>query len=350
MEYEILEFEVTKIIYCGFVARIINTNKVLYFAKFPPAQSTCSPNLSVESSDEEIKSDIVTKKTMINFINSTDIYQIDGSWKGGKWGSNNFTITSNTWLPQLWIGDKFILNKIKNGIIKFKPEHFNDNDIIIENTENSAWSCNITWYNRIYSVYVTDQVMEQHATDTLFCWSQKENLDELKIKLAQRNYGPNVDCPGKIIPCAGEHIQPEQPKNIRELALIAINEEIGLPKKTISECYLIPLGIYDDDGRDPRYWTYSMLQNKKIITCGVERKSTAVASILYIESDTMPTEISYTDKEEIKKKWWSKYNSLSNYSEELWMLKSHFEFFNDLKPTIRKFKLLKNEEKLKLKL
>ena len=46
----------------------------------------------------------------------------------------------------------------------------------------------------------------------------------------------------KKSPCAGEHIEPDQKQDDRTQAILALNQEIGIPESTLSNCYIISLG------------------------------------------------------------------------------------------------------------
>ena len=83
--YSEIELTIIKLVYCGFVAKI--NNKVVYCSQYPSFKDTIKPNFEINSSDFELKSDDhIRKDTFINFILSHDIYQANGTWKGGQWG------------------------------------------------------------------------------------------------------------------------------------------------------------------------------------------------------------------------------------------------------------------------
>jgi hypothetical protein len=194
--------------------------------------------------------------------------------------------------------------------------------------------------------------MPQKASDKLWMWGCKNNPDKLRIKVLKRGAGPDVDCHGKTAPTAGEHLEAHQSNDARELALFAINQEIGIPKETLAKCYFLPLGTYAARGRDPRYWVYSAFQDDELVTFGFERMSSTDAHILYIETDddVEPEETEHEDTEEIRSKWWeSVYTIFKSYSEEDWMLEDHMKFIPDSTQCIEMFSRLSPEEKANYK-
>jgi ADP-ribose pyrophosphatase YjhB (NUDIX family) len=143
--------------------------------------------------------------------------------------------------------------------------------------------------------------------------------------------------PGRIVPGAGEHMEPGKDINVKKGVLRTIKEELGIPKTTLTQCYLLPLGRYDDQGRDPRYHTYDC--NK----WGLVRGSETNAHILYIKSDTdnEPTEIDPEDTVEINKKWWAPLDSvLTDYNIDRWMIADHRKFIPDTISMISSFNQL----------
>lgn len=348
------ELEILKLTYCGFSAKIIGTNKVVYGWKYPPVIGTTqSPNLSSNSSVEDLKPDShVAPEVFVDFIKSQQTRQANGSWKGGSWGINNFTITSTNWFPGMYVGDKVNYQIAYSGVSKYSQKPFDEFQTIIPNSENTAWSCNAIWNNNSYPFYMTDNPMPQKATDKLWMWGCTKNPMNLRIKVLRRGSGPDVDCPNRIAPAAGEHLEPGQSDDARAQVLFAINQEIGIPQSTLSKCYLLNLGTYNNDGRDPRYWTYCAIQNDQIITFGIPRSSTSIAHILYIETedDVEPEETEQEDKNEIKSKWWqSVYTIFDFHPESDWMLEDHMRFIPDSIDQIEKFRILEPEEKLKYK-
>lgn len=342
---------VNKITYCGFSAVIPSSNKVIYCHKYPPNSGTIKPNF--DNIDQVANFDNhVRRETFIKFINNTSSRQANKRWKGGQWGENNFTVTSENWFSGLFIGDTIEVAILAEGIIKFSPSAYQTDTTyqIISGTESKALTCVSTWDGSTYNFYMTDNVMPQDASDTLFVWSSPKKT---MIKVMRRGKGKNVDSPARKIPCAGEHVEPGQKEDDRSRAMEDLNQEIGIPSKTISLCYLIPLGEYADPGRDPRYWTYSEFQDGKIIEFGFERASKTKARIVFIETEdeVEPHEVDPEDTNEIGAKWWADINTILNSSkpgeniEDDWMLEDHMRFIPDTINKLEWFKQLSKEEK-----
>ncbi len=348
------ELEILKLTYCGFSAKIVGTSNVVYGWKYPPTiGATSVPNLSSSSTSEELESDAhVERKVFVDFVKSQQTRQANGTWKGGSWGTNNFTATSTNWFPEMYVGDRIRYQIAYNGVCKYSPKPFDDSQTLIPNSEQTAWSCNGTWNGKTYAFYMTGNPMPQRATDKLWMWGCSKNPMNLRIKVLRRGSGPDVDCPNRIAPAAGEHLEPGQSDDTRAQVLFAINQEIGIPQSTLSKCYLLELGTYDKPGRDPRYWTYSAIQDGQVVTFGIPRESLSVAHILYIETDddVEPEETEQEDKTEIKSKWWqSVYGVFDSHPESDWMLEDHMQFIPNSIDRIGKFVLLEPEEKSKFK-
>ncbi len=348
------ELEILKLTYCGFSAKIVGTNKVVYGWKYPPTiGATRVPNLSSSSTAEELESDArVDREVFVDFVKSQQTRQVNGAWKGGSWGINNFTVTSMDWFPGMYVGDRIVYQIAHKGICKYSPKPFDESQTLIPNSEQTAWSCNGTWNDKTCGFYMTDNPMPQRATDKLWMWGCSKNPLNLRIKVLRRGSGPNVDCPNRIAPAAGEHLEPGQSDELRAQVLFAINQEIGIPQSTLSKCYLLDLGTYATPGRDPRYWTYSAIQDGKVVTFGIPRESSSVAHILYIETegDVEPEETEQEDKTEIQSKWWqSVYGVFDSHPESDWMLEDHMRFIPDSIKRIEEFGLLNLEAKQKFK-
>jgi len=348
------ELEILKLTYCGFSAKIVGTNKVVYGWKFPPTiGATRVPDLASSSTAEELESDShVNREVFVDFVKSQQTRQADGTWKGGSWGINNFTVTSTNWFPGMYIGDRIGCQIVSKGVCKYSPKPFDESQVPIPNSEQTAWSCNGIWNNSQFGFYMTDNPMPQRATDKLWMWGSSKNPMNLRIKVLRRGSGPDVDCPNRIAPAAGEHLEPGQSDDIRDQVLFAINQEIGIPQTTLSKCYLLDLGVYANPGRDPRYWTYTATQSGQTITFGIPRESSSVASILYIETDNEvePEETEQEDKVEIQSKWWqSVYNVFDSHPESDWMLEDHMQFIPDSIKRIKEFGLNDLEAKQKFR-
>lgn len=350
------DITITQITYCGFSAVIPATNKVIYGSKYPPNSGTVKPNF--DFIDRAPKCDNhVKRETFVNFIQSNSSRQADGRWKGGQWGDNNFTVTSDNWFSGLYIGDTIQVTIVAEGIIKFSPntfslDHTNQNQLIIPDTKSKALSCIGTWNSNQYNFYMTDNPMPQDASDKIFIWSSPKDT---MIKVMRRGVGKNVDSPQRKIPCAGEHIEPDQKQDDRAQAILALNQEIGIPESTLSKCYIISLGEYADPGRDPRYWTFSAIQDETIIEFGVERPSKTKAHIIYIqtEDDVEPKEVDPTDTEEICAKWWANIHTIldpikpGQNVEDDWMMYDHMRFIPDSIKKLEWFNKLSTQEKEK---
>jgi ADP-ribose pyrophosphatase YjhB (NUDIX family) len=356
------ELSILKLGYNLIVGKVKNLEKVLYIHKFPPVLNTTSkPNLEVNSSVDELQSDVhLNKETLINFWKSTDLYQANGDWKGGEWGSNNLPTTDKTFCTGLFVGDKIIIKIIKEGIIPYKTrcsKPFDINDEIIEQSELSAWSCNL--FSPIdgleYSGYVCEQPMPQSAIDVLFIW--ENNLKQKFVKVLRRgNSHPNVDMPCMLMPGAGEHREPGNNISFKADVLRAVKEEIGIDQSTLSECYLIPIGFFDGDKRDPRYWSWTASQsdNKsdKIIKFGLERVSSTDVYVLYIKSETKeePKETTPSDSIEVNKKMWVRLDESGLSNREIWMIPEHSYYFSIAINSLNRFDDMPIEYKISKKI
>lgn len=334
------------------LASINVEGKVIYFQKFPPALNTTnSPDFGRLSRDDELSSDNhIRRETFINFIRDNNLYQANGDWKGGEWGSNNFLTSIG-----LYIGDYVKIEIIKQGIIPFKGGNpFNDEYDIIRDSESSAWSCNLHYERdgreEIFSGYLTDEAMGQYAIDVLFI--SENELEERYIKILKRGLSnPNVDNPETFMPGAGEHKEPGLDIKFKDGIIRAVKEEIGIPDETLSLCYLLNVGKFDNAKRDSRYWSYTTIQDDNIVKFGIERYSSTEVSILYIKhhSSLQPKETIQLDIIEVGKKFWVNLNDpkLQNLT---WMIPEHGEYIKKSNEIIERFKELSKDEKDKNKL
>jgi len=348
---------VNKLMYCGFSACISETNKVVYCVKYAPKSGTICPILETESTNLDSDTHI-TKEEFINFINSDITRQVNGKHKGGKWGTNNFTVTSDDWFPGLYVGDSIEVTFTKIGLIPNKfPCPFKDSDNIIIGSEGLTWSCNAIWNNQEYHFYMTDNPMPQVATDTFFmnyvkpkninkyfccCLTSKNKKNKIYTKVLRRGLDPkNVDSPGREMPCLGEHLEPGQSDESRQQVIFTVNEELGIHKKTLSKCYLLELGVYNKPGRDGRYSKYCIEKNGKHVEFGVERNSSSTVRILLIISEILDMDdqdVLPDDTNEINSKRWVDVNKvLTDYDEDNWMLTEHLQMLKDAVPVIEKF-------------
>jgi ADP-ribose pyrophosphatase YjhB (NUDIX family) len=138
--------------------------------------------------------------------------------------------------------------------------------------------------------------------------------------------------PLRMMPGAGEHMEPGSDIKVKDGILRAVNEEIGIDPSTLTKCYLLNMGIYNSEGRDPRYWEYSTIVNGKMVNFGMKRGSTTYGYILYLVSDTNdePKEVSPLDTQEVGFKWWAKLDTvLNDYPNDKWMILDHQKFIPD---------------------
>lgn len=335
------------------VGCIVGTNKTIYIHKYPPAMNTTKkPDITnmfdyIELDKPiELQVPMLKKETLINFWTGQELYQANGDWKGGEWGSNNLPTTSENFCSGVFIGDTLELNVIKCGIIPYSSrltKPFEPEDQIIQSSEDFAWSSNVSRKQNLssvltYSCYVCDGPMPQSAIDVLFVW--ENSLNEKYVKILKRGIAhPNVDMPNLLMPGAGEHREPGNGVCIKSDALRAIQEEIGIDESVLSSSYLIPVGTFDQEKRDPRYWSYSVIQDSRMIKFGPERKSESVVYVLYIKTETVekPKEIDCEDRIEIGNKYWIKLNSPILSNRELWMIPEHSYYFELASVAIESF-------------
>ena len=182
----ILRGEIVGIGYNVLALYLKTYNKIIYFHKFPPVVGcekvpdlATTSDLSIFESDKKLR-----KETLLNFWSDTNLYQANGDWKGGEWGSNNLPTTDTTWCTGYFIGDLVEIKLVKEGIIPYstrKSRQFVNSDEIIIDSTNTAWSCNICVNSNeeqenIFSGYVCDQPMGQKAIDVLFVWKNMKTL------------------------------------------------------------------------------------------------------------------------------------------------------------------------------
>ena len=330
--------------------------KTIYVHKYPPVVGEETvPNFDKSSDPSIFESDkLIKRETLINFWLNSDLYQVNGNWKGGKWSSDNLPTIDKDWCTDCFIGDFVDVEIIKLGIIPYRnklSKPFDQSDEILSDSENTAWSCNVSLeingLKRMYSAYVCDEAMGQKAIDVLFVW---KNLHGTRyIKILKR--GGNVDMPHTIIPGAGEHREPGKEISFKKDVLDAISQEIGIDKDTLNNSYLLSLGTFNNDNRDPRYWKFAALQDGQILDFGIQRKSSTDVHILYFisDSDKIPTEINHTDTIEIKSKKWVSFDSPIIQNSELWMIPEHPQYIVLSSELLDFFDNLPLEQKLGLK-
>jgi hypothetical protein len=353
-----------KIYYCGFSVKVDGKDLVVYVQKYPPAGGTTVPDMNKISPPEELVPDNVSREELVNFWNSPEIRQPNGNWKGGEWGSNNLVTTGN-WVTGAFIGDRVKLTVVADGILPFKDGKTFRSNQIVSGSESQALSCYVILDNEPepesepipYTCYVTGNVMPQVANDVLFIY---KNITGKKfIKLLKRSIGPNVDMPKKMMPGAGEHLEPgldikfNEKKDGFEGVLRSLNDEIGVTKETLKQCYLLDLGLYNEPGRDPRYWSFNLKRSDGTdIDFGIKRGSESHGYVVYFESssDAAPTETNPLDTEEIDVKWWHQLNKVLLIEDNDWMIFDHKNLVINAIIKTEQFDYLGQEEKEQYKM
>ena len=350
LNYELVVLDLGyNLIVCG----IMGINKIIYIHKFPPAlNTTVKPQIVEQKNHYEHKFNTnLRRETVLNFWQSKDLYQANGDWKGGEWGSSNLATSSKDFFTNIFIGDRLSIKNVIDGIIpypKILSKPFEMSDEIIVGSENYACTANITQINtgQTYSCYICESPIPQSAIDVLFVW--ENSLSNRYVKILKRGMpNPNVDMPNLLMPGAGEHREPGNKICFKTDALRAINEEIGISNETISKSYLIPVGTFNKEKRDPRYWSFTAHQDNSIITFGPERHSETNVYVLYIKTDTEiePEEIEYEDKIEVGKKYWVGLENQILTNKKLWMIPEHSFYFEYTKTVLDIFCSLGEEEK-----
>lgn len=332
-------FTVNNLSYCCFSAISDDGTKCVFGAKYPPASGTLAPQMQTPSPASMLATPNVTREEVLAFWNSESTFQVDGSHKGGRWGSDNLPTSDRNWLTGLFIGDRIEITRVADGIIKFSGGKQFAETPVLDNTVGKAWSCNATYNGATYGVYLTDNIMPQVARDVLFVWTNKSGNTFIKL-LTRGNDPYSVDMPGQTVPGAGEHMEPGKDINVKKGVLRTVKEELGIPKTTLTQCYLLPLGRYADQGRDPRYHTYDGGK------WGLVRGSETNAHVLYMKSDTdeCPAEVDPEDTVEINKKWWAPLSSvIADYPIDRWMIADHTKFIPDAIRAIDIFNLLSED-------
>lgn len=335
------------------------TNLVIYVQKYPPSiqSETTIPNWWHKSLDEELQPDNITRQEIIDFWSNTSTRQQNGKWKGGSWGSDNLQTTSETFFSESFIGDQ----------IKLIIEQLGGNDKdgeYITGSENYFITClgNVEQFNGInagdinkkYKCYITDKPFKQIAQDVLFVYKEVSNSIHNILLLTRGTNTAKVDMPGKIIPGAGEHIEPGKDDETAKLKKIdtierSLKEELGVdPRNFIGNIYYLNLGVFEDKDRDPRYFKY--FYNKK--TFGMDRGSKTDVFLLYVLGNE-PTLGRHTDPIEIDGKTWINIEDLidiNKYPEEKWMMIDHKNIvqkaINELNKFDKKIKTDKDKYKI----
>lgn len=370
--------KVIKIGYCSIAACLVtNPTKVLYFHKFPPVLNTTNcPLLSRPSDPEETQADDITREELIAFWSSPDIYQTNGSWKGGAWSLNNLPTTDPNWMTGVFIGDIVSIKTVRDGIVKFNGGNvFHPYTENIPGSEVNAWSCNASWNEKTYGVYLTENSMPQSAIDVVVVTKVKAQIAGLQInkryiKMLRRGDNAETDMPEKVMIAAGEHLVPGKDEEKAKAIVRAVNEEMGMTKVDMENCFKFEIGLFNKPGRDPRYWQYSIMREGKLNTFGMKRDSKSAGYLLYLEMTIKPEiiaefeanlrsssnieefiqeqfpNVQHEDTVEVGKKWiYDLDRVLSDFPVQEWMLPDHqnlvkasigvIEAFNSLSPELR---------------
>lgn len=339
---------ITRIAYAAFGVLLDDYDKVIYIVRFPPTDGTVVPLMDTPSSnfDREVD-DNVSIEEVTEFWSSTEARQVNGLWKGGSWGLDNFMYHS-IWCKEAFVGDKVRIDYVKNGVIKFQMnELFKDDQNIVARTDNNAWSCNITIVKKdtTYPCYVMNHLMPQYANDLLFIWNNKEK-NKRYVKVCKRGNAPVVDMQNKYMPGAGEHLEPGEHFKFKESILRAFREELGVNDENLKECYLLDLGKFSDPARDPRYWNF-FYKDKRF---GMKRYSTTHGYVLYYQG-TAPKLMEAVDNEEVielgpNEKKWVNLDTI-DVSTDAWMIEDHAKIIRKAKDNLPVFDALAEEEKHK---
>lgn len=343
--------------------------KVIYIHRFPPAdkKAVCpilldseemkseEMNIDDDSSEEiepeEMGYDNISLEEGLMFWSDPSQHQSNGHFKGGSWGLDNF-LPSSSWLSEAFIGDTITLEFISNGIMKFdfSSKPFQEDTIVLPNTMNSAWSCNVTLdkTGKTYSSYAMNYYMSQYANDLLFVWKDPVTGREF-VKVLKRGDKPTVDMQNKLMPGAGEHLEAGETLKFKSTVMRAFSEEMGLDPEVLPNCYLIDLGLYDSPGRDPRYWEYSLIGNDgKKKTFGSPRYSCTHGYVLYYIGEAPKLEQA-SDTDEVvemkpNEKKWLELKTI-DVTGEAWMLPDHAKLVEESKKVLPVFNSLDQSDK-----
>mmetsp|Transcript_17182 Transcript_17182/g.28742 ORF Transcript_17182/g.28742 Transcript_17182/m.28742 type:complete len:410 (+) Transcript_17182:141-1370(+) len=346
-----LKGTITKIGYAGFGLRLESSEKVIYLVRFPPTDGTVVPLLDQPSSIYDLKTDEhMSLEEATEFWSSPDSRQVNGQWKGGSWGLDNL-LPHSKWCTEAWLGDTVTLDFVRNGIIKFGfciPGFPEDGSTqVLPNTTNSAWSMNITVDKTglKYAGYAMNFMMPQYANDLLFIWRDPSSGRRL-VKICKRGDASTVDMQGKLMPGAGEHLEPGEAFRFKASLTRAFREELGVADVALAKCFVLDLGKFDDPGRDPRYWTFHY-KNK---TFGMKRYSTTHGFALYFHGDAPLLQVPEDDVESAplgpSEKKWVDLDSL-DVSSDAWMMEDHCKIVVKAKASVAAFDELAEEEKRK---
>jgi hypothetical protein len=345
-----MECKIVKLYYNGIAVKINDKDKILYIQRFPPFKGTTEyPDFSVTTTNTSCDS-FLNRETYVNFWLSNDQYQADGTYRGGQFGSDNLPTLSKNWLTDIYIGDTVYISEMFKGIVPYSTKlgkAFDGSENILKDTEQYAGSYNIIYGNNTYSGYVTENPSPQSAIDILFVFKNRISNRRF-IKLLKRgSLHPTVDMPEKITPGAGEHREPGSDFTFKLGFLRTVFEELGICLETLLNCYLIEMGKFNDNGRDPRYRHFSAIQNGDLITFGIDRYSETSVYILYIDVDSESDikEQPQLDTVEIKQSFWSDMSNELLNNPELWMISEHGTYIQKANNLLDEFDKLPQEEK-----
>jgi ADP-ribose pyrophosphatase YjhB (NUDIX family) len=373
-----INLKVIKIGYCSIAACLVSDPaKVLYFHKFPPMLGTTNcPLLSRPSDPEETLVDDITREELIAFWSSPDIYQTNGSWKGGAWSLNNLPTTDPNWMTGIFIGDIVSITPARDGIVKFNGgNYFHPYTENIPGSEVNAWSCNASWNEKTYGVYLTENSMPQSAIDVMVVTRVKAQIAGLQInkryiKMLRRGDNAATDMPKSVMIAAGEHLEPGKDEVKARAIVRAVQEEIGMTKINLENCFKFELGVFNEPGRDPRYWQYSIMREGKLKTFGMKRYSKSAGYLLYLEMTINPDiiaefeanlttnsnvekfiqdqfpNVQHEDTVEVGQKWlYDLDRVLSDFPVQEWMLSDHQKLVKASIGVIEAFTSLSPESK-----
>lgn len=300
---------------------------------FPPVigENTSNGRLSENHSSFSTISctdHLPSMSSMIKFWKGDEEFQHNGNYKGGSWGSNNFPPTNEDWgydgCSGMNYGDYLYITDIIRGIIKFdsskRGRPFTEDRHLLRNSENTATSINFCFRGNIYSGYMCDKPSMQVASDTLVIY--KTTLGRFYIRMAKRgSEGKNLDIPNKIIPGAGETLEPcETGYCLKEETRRALREELCIDlngKEKIFE-----LGELFGN-RDPRYDVFNLVEDGEYKTFGFKRGSKTKINLVLFEGEQPPGVLNYFDQQEILKTFWIPLSEALKIDPSLFMIPDH---------------------------
>ena len=340
--------------------------KVIYIHRFPASdeRAVCpilldAVEMDVDSNEdvepEELEYDNISLEEGMMFWSDPSQNQSNGNFKGGSWGLDNF-LPCSTWLNEAFIGETVTIEFISNGIMKFdfSSKPFQKDTLVLPNTINSAWSCNVTLdkTGKTYSAYAMNYYMSQYANDLLFIWSNPVNGKKY-VKVLKRGDKPTVDMQNKLMPGAGEHLEPGENLKFKSTVMRSFSEEMGLDPEVLPNCYLLDLGLYDSPGRDPRYWEYNLIGNDgKEKTFGYPRYSCTHGHALYYRGEAPKLQQALDTDEVVEmgpnEKKWIELDKI-DVTGKAWMLSDHAKIVEKSKEVLEKFDLLDESDKDKFR-